>query len=516
MSHFSGALALLLPAAGLVFGQATITGRLAEQRGETLSGVTGCTVFARTVEGEGLVGEFSGDNGRFRLDFPNRPQVTVGTQCPGYRIVAVNGLNRRGVTLDCSKPGNCGEVNLTLEPLAAIDGFITDPTGEPLEQVQVELLEVSRSGQRARRGRSNYTDDLGYFRFFYLPPGEYELVPRSAQPIHQGPIWEGDPIPLSVSAGGVITGLNMPMRLREVVDLTGRIEGLPPGTTQVNLMIASQDFRLRRSFGTSVTVDSEGRFSYPGLPMARYSIRATVLDQNGNSPPGAPAYRGVVDLNSASDDRILQPYDPARIRGRVVLEAPERMSPFLPTAGGGVFLLLQPAEAAADPITLHASGPEFEYQSADVPPDRYRVQFPARGGVVEWRKPGAEWEPAGVLDIREGATLELDLRIRFDFGRLIVRVKPPPGSEEDSHGLPAAHFAVGIRNEQGVRVYPADQNGKLTVSAVPGGEYEICAWRDISIEAVNDPATWRDAGDAVRKFQHEADADTEIVLTAAP
>ena len=505
----------LLVSARTAFGQATITGRLAERRGETPSPVAGCTVFARTVEGEGLVGEYSGDDGKFRLDFPNRARVTVGTQCPGYRVVEINGLSRRSLTLDCSRLGDCGEVNLTLEPLAAIDGFVTDPNGEPLEQVMLELAEIPSSGNRSRGARIEHSDSRGYFRFYHLSPGDYELAPRSSLPIHQGPSWQGEPIPVSVGAGALVTGLNVPMRLTEVVDLTGRIEGLPPGTTQVNLVIASRDSRVRHSFGTSVIVDSEGRFSYAGLPMAKYSIRATVLDQNGNSRPGATAYRGIVDLSTAPDERVLQPYEPARIRGRVMLESPERASPFLPPLGGGLHLLLQPVDGT-DPVRVHASAPEFELESGDVPPGRYSIQFGARGAVVERPNPKGDWEPAGEIDVREGAAIELDLRIRFELGRLLVHVKPPPGSVEESQGLPAAHFAIGIRNDQGVRIYPADQYGKLVVSAVPGGDYEVCAWRDISVEMVNDAATWRDAGDAVRGFRHEPDADTEITLTAAP
>ena len=122
--------------------------------------------------------------------FPPDSRVIVGTICPGYRVAAINGRRVPTLTYDCSQPGHCADVLLTLEPLAVIEGDVVDQNGMPVEQIRLEL-QRARGGERSRRFNA-VSDDRGYFRLFHLPPGKYELRPAIRGSVHRGVAWEGD------------------------------------------------------------------------------------------------------------------------------------------------------------------------------------------------------------------------------------------------------------------------------------------------------------------------------------
>ena len=152
-----------------------------------------------------------------------------------------------------------------------------------------------------------------------------------------------------------------------------------------------------------------------------------------------------------------------------------------------------------------AQPPDYRFEVPGLRAGRYRLRTPGFGAKVERRVGEDEWQAFTELAVDEGDTVELDLRVRFEVGRLSVSVRPAE-----------RHYVVGIRSNGVTRLFPTDQNGVLEIDYFPGGDYQICAWPDISPEEANDPETWRKLGDAVRKFQHSEGVDMEISLTAAP
>jgi len=193
----------------LAGAQSTITGRLLQKRGESVYPVRHCTVYASSADHGPLVGEYPDQQGRFRLDFPSASRITVGTICPGFRLFggpANETIEVSGEPMlpprDCSNPGPCAEVQLLVEPLAVIEGELVDDNGIPAEGIRLGLRQ-----QAAGPGARVYTavsDDRGYFRFFHLPPGAYELLrfDRSSQPTET---LENDPRRLTVGPGDVVS-----------------------------------------------------------------------------------------------------------------------------------------------------------------------------------------------------------------------------------------------------------------------------------------------------------------------
>ena len=500
-------LAACLAAPLALAAQATITGALQQRRGDRLFPVSDCVVFAGSAEAGPLVGEYSGPKGRFQLAFPPAARVSVGADCPGYRLISINGRQSPVASFDCSQPGLCADVELILEPLASIEGYVLDSNGMPVENVRIELR---RTGDDPRRRRgSGGSDDRGYFRLFHLLPGDYELSTRGVRGLAEGLEWNSEPVRLSLAPGDEITGVQVRLTLSEGVELSGRIQGVPPGTKQVMLMLQPLDGG--RPFSRSVQLGEDGSFTLDGAAPGRYEAQVALLDNPRPEGQLTTTYVGPVEVAPGGGEVTLVRREPIRLSGTVEVQWPDRKD--LPGVAEGMPLYITLESEDGFRRGGQARPPDYRFEVQGLRPGRYRLRPSGPGGAkTERRIAPDEWEPLETIDLNEGDNLELDLRVRFEIGRLSVLVKPPPGSS----AAQAAHFVVGIRRNGITRLFPADQNGRLAIDGFPAGDYEICAWPDISFEAANDPETWSKAGDAVREFRHEEGADMEISLTAAP
>ncbi|MEZ5362876.1 MAG: carboxypeptidase-like regulatory domain-containing protein [Bryobacterales bacterium] len=482
---------------------ASISGSLLAQQGEQRLPLADCTVSASSAENGPLVGEFSDGDGRFVLEFPPDARVRAVAQCPGHRMVGVDGRRGPPLAYDCSMPGPCAEVEILLERLGVAEGFVVDENGRPVEGVQ--LLGGLRLGNRTRGGIRAISDDRGYFRFSNLSPGKYEIVPSLDEPLAPGVNWKGDSFELQIAPGDSISGLQVRMRLEAGVDFSGRIEGLPPGTKRVRITLVSADPMLRRAHSRQVELDEQGGFEIPGVPAGSYEVSVLNLDKG---PRNTDVSLGTVRVGE-EDDPVLSMRAPIVVKGKLQLIAPEREGVRAPRPGDPVFLMLQREDGSRS--IIRAQPPDYQLAGQDLRPGRYEVRASGPGGRIERRVGGEEWQAFESIELHEGDTVELDLRLRFEIGSLSVLVKLPAGSTQAE----AAHYVVGIRRDGFAVLQPTDQHGRLMLDGFPAGEYEICAWPDMDSTEANDPETWRKAGEAVRRFRHEEGVDMEIELTAA-
>ncbi len=492
------ALGIALAAPLALYSQATITGLLQHRGGERLIPLANCTVFASSGQHGPLVGEYSGERGRFTLAFPPDPRIRLGADCPGYRLASIDGRRSSLATFDCARPGLCAEVELTLEPLAVLEGRVLDPNGMPVESFPLVL----NPQQRGARGYRATTDDRGVFRFFHVIPGPYQLeaVVRNAQ---RGLKWEADPIPFEMASGDEIAGVQVQLRLLQGVPFRGRIEGAPAGLRQAMLWLTSVTNGSRSTFSRTVSLDAEGRFSLADIPRGAYQVEVILPGPPGGRAAPNRLHIGAVDITGAGGEVVLSGSEPSRVSGRLEVEWPENAEhrARLENRAFNLYFYLGGERTAV----ARALPPEFTFDLRGLPEGRYEVRTSAVAARLERRGPSGQWEPFRMIDTRAGAEQELDLRMRFELGELTVVVRPGDG-----------HYVVGIRSGGVARLYPTDQNGLLTLDPFPAGDYQICAWRDLAVAEANDPDTWERAGDAVREFRQEDGAEVEITLEAVP
>jgi beta-lactamase regulating signal transducer with metallopeptidase domain len=172
--------------------------------GEPVSGVTVALNQAQFVPG-GLVNQAltggpnpyqadivtTASDGRFRLqDVPPGSYRLVATLEGSAYLPAEYGQRHPG------KPGGnltlaagqvVTDVRLSLAPTGSIAGRIVDGDGEPVGRARVVALAViNADGNRTiSLEQAVYTNDLGEYRLFWLPPGEYYVAVKPEDPLRR-------------------------------------------------------------------------------------------------------------------------------------------------------------------------------------------------------------------------------------------------------------------------------------------------------------------------------------------
>jgi hypothetical protein len=433
--------------------QALIDGRLLERRGDKLTPVSHCTVFATSIDRGPLVGEFPDEQGRFLLDLPPDARVNVGIICPEYFISTINGRATPPLTHDCSQPGPCASIEMVLEPLAVVEGRVVSPWGEPVEGIGVELR--MPGNPRGRRLMVS-SDDRGNFRIGGVRPGRYDLAPIVPRQIDGGLRWEGRPQRVELSAGDVVSGLQVGLELVEPSRLSARLQGLPPGVRRIEIQLRAQEGRIFVS--RSVDVDEEGRIELEGLSPGGYQVRINNVDGGED----AAVLVGSVEVRAGGSEVILRTQRPGRLAGVLRPERPER-DDLARMYMGGVSLALRAADGRIEYVSSWA--PDYRLDDLDLPPGEYEVRLASASGEVLRKTAEDEWERLENLAISEGETVELELKAAYHVGRLAVFVRPPDGSE-------AGHYVVALREaDSETMIYPTDQHGKLVIRDMSSGDY---------------------------------------------
>ncbi len=85
------------------------------------------------------------------------------------------GYKGRGVTIPLGDGEKMPNVTLTMAPTSAISGHITDRDGEPVGHARVQAMELyyENGERRLYILQVVQTNDLGEYRFYWLPPGRY-------------------------------------------------------------------------------------------------------------------------------------------------------------------------------------------------------------------------------------------------------------------------------------------------------------------------------------------------------
>ena len=139
------------------------------------------------------------------------------------------------------------KVDFSLPKGGVITGRILDEFGEPLADAQVAAQRYQNVGGRRRlvpAGRNAMTNDIGEFRLFAIPPGQYYL---SATLRNMGPIGDTDD-----RSGYAPTYFPGTPNMAEAQKVT---VGLGQMVSDINMAL----IQTRTARVTGVAVDSQGR-----------------------------------------------------------------------------------------------------------------------------------------------------------------------------------------------------------------------------------------------------------------
>jgi len=321
----------LLPIFGAAYAQRldSITGRVVSDGGIGLAGVN---VFLTPV-GDSRSGSprrtTTDEEGYFTFTGLTGKSYSVNvSSTKGYFQQPVSEAARRG-------PYSPGEnVTLTMIKGAVITGRVLSPEGDPVIAVPVSAYMVrDRNGRVVRAssfsGRQRFTDDLGVYRIYGLPPGSYIVAANPAQGSYLSP-YRGEmtvyhpastrdtAAEVTVESGNEATGIDIRYRGDLGYKITGTITGLvDSGSNYGTSILLYYSAGMVPAATTGVSPGNAG-FEFNGLTDGEYVLtaRRNAPDEDGFfSPPQHIAIKGA-DVTGIN----LKLFPLSTIAGKVIIE----------------------------------------------------------------------------------------------------------------------------------------------------------------------------------------------------
>jgi hypothetical protein len=270
-----------------------------------------------------------------RYEFKDLPagRFTIGASKSGF-VPVQYGQTRpfeRGRPIDLADAQTMEKVDIAMPRGSAVSGRIVDELGEPVADVSVSAMRMQYSGGRRRlapAGRMSTTNDLGQFRVFGLPPGEYYISAtlRTFDSMMMdmfggggpgGPsgsnnssgyaatYYPGTPNPgeaqrISLAVGQEMTSAEIqlqPVRLARITGSAVGSDGKAMSGAMVMLMPTMREAIMVMP-GVSQT-DKDGNFTLSGVPPGEYSLQVQSLAAIMSAATQAMKMMGGADTEAA-------------------------------------------------------------------------------------------------------------------------------------------------------------------------------------------------------------------------
>jgi hypothetical protein len=406
-------------------------------------------------------------------------------------------------------------VDLTLPRGSVITGRIVDEYGEPAPEIQVAALRYQFiQGQRrlVPSSRMASTNDIGEFRLFGIPPGQYYISATWRNPNGGNPNPNDSPgdrtayVPIylpgttnaneaqriTVAAGQELADLVMMLKPIKAARVTGTVTGSDGKPMTPAMIMVTQSNSFVFSIPSVGQVRPDGTFTINGLAPDEYTLRV----QRIGGVPGEGPETAMTTVTVTGEDISgvhLVGAKPSRLTGRIVVDPaagpslpPALMISAVPTTTVGIPAPPPPPARVAEDYT-------FEMKST---PGRMRITLgggfaapPTGWAVRSVRLNGVDVTDAGIEfkpneDI-SGVDVELTNRLTSISGLVTS------GRGELSNDYTAIVFAQDRDRWRGNSRYQGtgrpDQDGRFKISGLPPGEYYIIAVDRIEQGQAGDP-----------------------------
>jgi hypothetical protein len=429
----------------------------------------------------------------------------------------------------------------------AVSGRILDEFGEPVSDAMVTAMRMQYSGGRRRlmpSGHGSTTNDLGQFRVFGLPPGEYYVsatvrntsdstMPDMLAASSGGPTGSnnnsgyaatyypgtpnaGEAQRLSLAVGQEMSAIDIqmqPVRLARITGMATTSDGKPMSGAIVLLLGAMKDAVAFMPPSPSRT-DKDGNFTLSNVAPGDYSLQiqsmaalmnmaTQAMSMMGSSdastpapPPPAPAEREFATANFTvtGDDitgMVVTGTRGARATGRVVFEGgakPERISTLRLIASPADLESMATAASGLGMAPLNDDG-TFEIDGLFGARTLSILNMPKGWFLKEVTHDHTDITDKG-FEFKPGAAVD-DFEVA-----LTTKQQTVTGSVVNDKGDPVKEYTVIVFSEdpqkwtlpgnRWVNSARADQQGQFRIADLPAGSYLA-----VAVEYV-DQGEWRD------------------------
>jgi protocatechuate 3,4-dioxygenase beta subunit len=490
-------------------GTAVIRGRVLDASSGTPVRKASVRIFSPQIrENRSAVTDLEG-----RYEFTDLPagQFNLNVTKTGYVDLGYGQTTagEMGKTLKVADKQVVEKIDFALPRGAVITGRVLDEFGEPIADVQVSALrnQFTPSGQRpVNAGRFATTNDIGEFRLFGIPPGQYFLSASYRQMMTVGPMatvqgdtsgyavtyYPGtanlaDAQKLTIGLGGSVFDVTLMLVPTRTARISGFVldgKGRPVKQGSVMVIPRSPAGGSIGSGGGMIRPD--GWFTISNVAPGEYTLRGMTPGQPGSQPETAMATVSVngIDLT----DVQLEPVKPISVSGRVIMDPvaartfkPEMMRLTAPPSEPGPFMgPMAPPAAVRDDLT-------FEFQ-ASPGPSVVRLIGPAGWMIKSVSLNGADVTD-GITFRNEGVSgLEVELTN-----------KVPDLSGQVTNGNGDAvldYFAIVFPQDQELWIAPGpgrtgmtrpDDQGRYRFRSLRPGNYYVVAVEHVQTGEWMDP-----------------------------
>lgn len=422
-------------------------------------------------------------------------------------------------------------IDVKLVPQGAIAGKVLDTDNEPMQRVQVSVLKVTAIGGRRRASitSSATTNDLGDFRIFNLPAGNY-IVMATASGGRGGPgggfrgpggfgggpprgqvekMAPDDYVPtfypgsidsttaslIQLPAGGEITGLSFQLGRSATFRVRGKVSGVAATEEakkrgmRVSLLPADRNAVLMNNgMGLSTSVRSDGTFELLNVQPAAYQAVIIRSDKRNEAVLG----KSLVTVSSGHMDNVnILCAEPVTLTGIVKTESGNEADL------GRVLLTLRPLSglSMAEVEAEVNDDWTFKLEGASREPFTLRMSGLGDTYIKSVRLDAQDVTLTGV-DLSSAATgSKLEIILGEKAGSVDGTVKE---GEKAAVGRPVTILPDPAQPMQPylIKTATTDADGKFHVAGLAPGKYRVYAWTEIMADNYTDP-------DFMRRFQND-------------
>lgn len=463
------------------------------------------------------------------------------------------------------------KADVTLPRGSAVSGRILDEYGEPVSDASVTAMRLQYAAGRRRlapTGRPSMTNDLGYFRVFGLPPGEYYLsasvrtfdsmvmdligggssggpTGSNSNSGYAATYYPGTQSPAEAQRLSLVVGQEMqidlqmqPVRLARITGTALQSDGKPMANAMIMLIPTMKEAMGLMPGGTSRT-DKDGNFTLNNVAPGDYSVQAQSLvalmsaasqvmsmmsgGESKETAAAKPMERefAVANVSVAGEDisgLTITGTRGARATGKLVFDGNERPTEPLTS----LRMIAVPTDADSMGANASAFGMASVKENGT-----FEIDGLAGGRVFQFMNPPKGWSIKRITHDNDDVT---DRGHDFKPGEevdgfeivMTRRTQRVTGKVVNENGDPLKEYTVvAFPEDQQKWTLPSnrwiqhgrpDQDGKFDITPLPAGKYLVVAVEYVAQGEWNDPEWLARAARSASKVTLEEGASAALDL----